>query len=155
VLQTGNYRELAGRPVGIFHYQSIDSRRVRWESRYSSLRAPLDEAILEEDRELVNRCLLVCRATPIGRDISQRQPEQLGRRFIAGELLAGPHGGSLVRDADYECEIRNLERKHPSRVFFLQDDRMKATPKARTAMQTAISRGLISISSVMTTLLQR
>jgi len=79
VLQTGNYRELAGRPVGIFHYQSIDSRRVRWESRYSSLRAPLDEAILEEDRELVNRCLLVCRATPISRDISQRQPEQLGR----------------------------------------------------------------------------
>ena len=52
-------------------------------------RPALDEAIFVEDRELVHRRLpVVRRAAPVGGDVAQRQPDQLGGRIVAGEVAA-------------------------------------------------------------------
>lgn len=53
------------------------------------LRGYLRKAIRVEDRELVHRRLpVVRRAAPVGRDVAQRQPDQLGGRVVAREVTS-------------------------------------------------------------------
>jgi hypothetical protein len=48
------------------------------------------ESLFVEYRELVHRRLPVLRSVaPVGGDVAQRQPDQLGRRVVAGEVPAG------------------------------------------------------------------
>jgi hypothetical protein len=50
----------------------------------------LGEAIFVQYRELVHRHLPgVGRSAPVGRDVAQRQPDQLGGRIVAGEVAPG------------------------------------------------------------------
>jgi hypothetical protein len=49
----------------------------------------LCEALGVENRELIHRLLpVVRRSAPVGRDIAQRQPDQLARRVIARKVAA-------------------------------------------------------------------
>lgn len=48
------------------------------------------EALIIEDSELVHRLSpLLGRPSPVGRDVAQGQPQQLGRCIIAGEVATG------------------------------------------------------------------
>ena len=48
------------------------------------------ESVFVDYRELVHRRLPVAgRAAPVGSDVAQGQPDQLGGRFVAGEVAAG------------------------------------------------------------------
>ena len=51
------------------------------------LRDSLCKAILVKDCELIHGCLpIVCGASPVGGDVAQREPDQLGGRVVAGEV---------------------------------------------------------------------
>ena len=83
----------------------------------------LRETIIVEYREMVHRLLPVLgRSAPVGGDVSQRQPDQLGGRIVAGEVsprlddLAKPRIDALDRvgRVDHPADLRREreERNH-------------------------------------------
>ena len=67
-----------------------DERPTRSESRLRIILPVLPgEAVLVKDRELVHSLLpIMRRAAPIGRDVAQRQPDQLAGRVVGWEMTA-------------------------------------------------------------------
>ena len=89
---------------------ACDVRPTWWASRWSILRGARRESIRIENRKLIHRRFPVGRrATPIGGDITQRQPDQFGGRLVAREVAAGlddlaqPRIGGNSRRPTFAC----------------------------------------------------